>query len=124
MVSIIHVHPIKFASALRDEIRWLSRVGLVQPNRTHFANHAFSMSTGNDFSSLLKDFSSGFERNFATLPHRRSARLAISITCDFRRWLSESSSGIPILSLIVTAIFQIVRIRRATRPPYGSLSIR
>ena len=29
-----------WASALRDEIRWLSRVGLVQPNRTHFANHA------------------------------------------------------------------------------------
>ena len=28
-----------WASALRDEIRWLSSVGLVRPNRTHFANH-------------------------------------------------------------------------------------
>ena len=28
-----------WASALRDEIKWLSSVGLVRPNRTHFANH-------------------------------------------------------------------------------------
>jgi len=29
-----------WASSLRDEIAWLSSVGLLTPNRTHFANHA------------------------------------------------------------------------------------
>lgn len=29
-----------WASSLRDEIAWLSSVGLLIPNRTHFANHA------------------------------------------------------------------------------------